>query len=322
MEKTAPSKDWIAIQRMLLSGSSPYVTAKSWAVADGSTGELLFGRWESERREIASLTKIMTLYTSLNLIRQYNIDPMKATVEVSSKAGSVIGTRAFVEEGDRLLFHDMMYALMLPSGNDAAVALAEFCGKTIKENTLPPIDPGKKGEPTKSPTPIRLFVKEMNRIAQELGLADTSFANPHGLINFNNKSSARDMAKLSSVAMRDPTFRTVVRCRRYACIAIDKDGKDKKFRWRNTNKLLAKGYNGVKTGITPSAGPCLATSIESDGISLIVVVLNTKTVDQRWVEVKKLTKWAMSRIKKIDELSRSGDPMLEKKKLLQMMAHV
>ena len=320
MERSLSSKDWVVIQRMLLSGCPPYVTAKSWVVADGKTGEIFFGHDELERREIASLTKIMTAYTAITLAKQFHLDPCEAKLLVSEKAAFMTGTKAFIEEGDRLSLHDMFHGMMLPSGNDAALAIAEYFGKLIKDSMLPPI-PLQKLEPVKMPSPLKLFVQRMNKNAQEMGLTETYYANPHGLTNFNNKSSAKDIAKLASVAMHDPYFSSLVRCRRYVCKGLNSKGEEKLFKWKNTNKLLTKGYSGVKTGITQTAGPCLATSIEKEGVSLIVVVLNTKTVDQRWVEVKKLTKWAILRIKKIEEML-VGESITEKKKLLQMLIHV
>ncbi len=322
MEKTAAAKDWIIIQRMLLSGAPPYVTAKSWVVADGHAGELLFGKDEGERREIASLTKIMTFFTSLTLAKRFHVDLYSAVATISERAALMTGTTATLEEGDQILLHDLFHGMMLPSGNDAALAVSEYFGELLKSTILPPItlDPAQQKEYLASISPRKLFVKEMNRIATELGLQETCFVNPHGLSNFYNKSSARDVAKLASLAMHDEYFRSVVKCKRHICKAHDASGKEKTFKWKNTNKLLWKGYNGVKTGITTTAGPCLATSIEKDGLSLIVVVLNCKTVDQRWIEVRKLTKWAMSRLKKLEALEDTSGS--DKKKVLQMIAHV
>ena len=323
MEKTTQSKEWVPIQRMLLADPPPFVTAKSWVVADGHTGEVIFGRCEAEKREIASLTKIMTAYAALSLTQRYQVDLALAKVQIAAKASSLCGTTASLEEGDILSLHDLLYGMMLPSGNDAAQSIAEFCGQLIRNNLRrpEPTDCEEVEEPPPLPSAHKLFVREMNNLAEQLGLGETWYANPHGLMNFNNRSSARDIARLSSTAMRDPLFRTIIKCRRYTCKGLDYTGTEKVFKWKNTNKLLAKGYNGVKTGVTFAAGPCLATSIERDGLFLIVVILGSKTMDQRWVEVKKLTKWAIARINKIDEITKR-ELALDKTRVLQSLIHV
>lgn len=317
MERPTPNKSWGLVQRILLSGAPPFVTATSWIVANGQTGKIYFGKEERESREIASLTKIMTLFVAIKLMKRFNIDPYTTTVPISEYAASMSGTSALLESGDKLILSDLLHGMILPSGNDAALAISEYFGKVLKTTVLPPIDldPKEQKEYISRLSPRKLFVKEMNRCTQELKMHDTVFANPHGLMNFNNYSSAQDIAKLASAGLKEPYFCEIVNCKRYICKALDEKENEKSFNWKNTNKLLWKGFNGIKTGITPTAGPCLATSIERDGTALIVVVLNCKTLNQRWVEVKKLSKWAFSRLKKLNGLE-------EKEKVLQMIVHV
>lgn len=322
MERCANSKDSARIKKMFLAGPPPFVTAQSWIVADGRNGKLIFGRGETERREIASLTKIMTAYTALQLTKKFQLIPNQTIVTISDNASFVEGTSAMLEEGDQLTLKDLMHGMMLPSGNDAALAIAEFFGSIIKNSLFPKMVPEVDDEEEdKKVSPVKLFVKEMNSIAMQLGLKDTIFANPHGLINSFSKSSASDIAKLSCVAMKNNDFKSIVNCRRYLCKAKNSCGQDKKFRWRNTNKLLGKGYSGIKTGITNSAGPCLVTSIEKDNLSLIIVVLNSKTMDQRWHEIQKLTKWAIAQIGKFEQMS-INEAKKNKKKLMQMLPHI
>jgi len=317
MDRPAPNKGWGLVQRILLSGAPPFVTATSWVVANGQTGKVYFGKEEKELREVASLTKIMTLFVAIKLMKRFNINPYTSVVPISEYAASMTGTSALLESGDKLFLGDLLHGMMLPSGNDAALALSEYFGKLLRSTVLPPIDldPKEQQEYINRLSPRKLFIKEMNRITQELKMNDTVFANPHGLMNFNNHSSAQDIAKLASVAMKEPYFFEIVNCKKHSCKGLDEKENEKLFSWRNTNKLLWKGFNGIKTGITPTAGPCLATSIEREGISLIVVVLNCKTLNQRWVEVKKLSKWAFSRLKKLNRLE-------DKEKVLQMIVHV
>ena len=141
----------------------------------------------------------------------------------------------------------------------------------------------------------------MNRYARALGLESTNFANPHGLSHKNNKSTAADIGKLACIAMQDPIVRDIVNKSTYECKGRDIYDEPREYVWTNTNKLLGKGFNGVKTGVTPAAGPCLAASFEKDSLHLIIIVMNTKTMDNRWVEVPKLTLWAINRLNKLCE---------------------
>lgn len=94
-------------------------------------------------------------------------------------------------------------------------------------------------------------------------------------------------------------FKEIVNKEVYICKGKDIYDEEKEFRYVNTNKLLDKGFNGVKTGVTPAAGPCLASSFEKDNLHLIVILMNTKTMDSRWVETPKLTLWAINRLNKL-----------------------
>jgi D-alanyl-D-alanine carboxypeptidase len=95
--------------------------------------------------------------------------------------------------------------------------------------------------------------------------------------------------------------REVVSRTHYQCVGKDSMDEPRDYHWSNTNKLLGKGFNGCKTGVTPAAGPCLSASFEKDSLHLVIVVLNTKTMDNRWVEVPKLTLWAINRLNKMCE---------------------
>jgi serine-type D-Ala-D-Ala carboxypeptidase (penicillin-binding protein 5/6) len=282
-------------------GSAPHISAKSWSIIDGNTGEILFGKHDNLSKEIASLTKIMTAYTVIRIIKKLDINVLATKIEVSELASMTGGTTAQLCEGDVLCLWDMMHGLMLPSGNDAAVSLAEFFGELILELSLPPIvTKDNKDHNYYKLHPVDVFVQEMNGNAKELRLRNTYYANPHGLKNFSNKSTASDIAKLAAVAMHDPMFREIVKRRKYTCIGLDEFGNDKVFTWTNTNKLLSKdkSFNGVKTGITPSAGPCLCSSYQNKDFFVIVVVLSCKSPEYRWGEVIKLTEWIVEKLTK------------------------
>jgi D-alanyl-D-alanine carboxypeptidase len=276
--------------------SPPQITAKSWAVLNANTGELLGGQHEHERREIASITKVMTAYTAIQIINSLNINVDESKVETSYDASLMIGTTAYLEEGDVLSVRDMLHAMLLPSGNDAAYALAEYFGLVLIELGL---------KASKLVDPIQVFLCEMNKNAKAIRMSNTNYANPHGLQNFFNKSSALDIAKLSQIVMRFSLFSEIVKKQKYSCTGQDLFGNNKTFTWKNTNKLLAKGFNGLKTGITSSAGPCLVSNYKDDMVNLIIVVLSSKTPDHRWTETMKLKDWIVRVLTKMKEKSES-----------------
>ena len=262
----------------------PSVSAKSWAITSLNNGEIFFGKNIDDTREIASLTKIMTCYSVLKLTHRWNLDLRDIILNVTNQAASINGTKAGLACGDNLNIWNMLHGMMLPSGNDAAICIAEYFGQLLFRAMNPQIPSAN----TKSP--VKYFITEMNLNVKLLGLHNTKFANPHGLACLHNKSTAKDLGLLCSVAMKIPKFREVVSCKEYTCTAIDKDNNLKEFRWINTNKLLWEGFLGVKTGITPHAGPCLASCYEDGKIGVVVVLLDSRTMDARWNEAHKLTK--------------------------------
>lgn len=321
------------VHKLLVDLAPPFVTAKSWSIMDGRTGEILFGKCENDRREIASMTKIMTLFVVIQIIRKIKLNAEKTMLQVSKNAATVGGTSAKLKTGDVLSIWDLCHGLMLPSGNDAGICLAEHFGQYLYEvatryknnknanngqqtNASNPASNaplenqnsnGQNGDSAvdqrriPSDQPMKYFIQEMNRYARALGLESTNFANPHGLSHKNNKSTAADIGKLSCIAMQDPIVRDIVNKSTYECKGKDIYDEPREYLWTNTNKLLGKGFNGLKTGVTPAAGPCLSASFEKDSLHLIIIVMNTKTMDNRWVEVPKLTLWAINRLNKLCE---------------------
>ena len=329
------------VHKLLVDLAPPFVTAKSWSIMDGRTGEILFGKCENDRREIASMTKIMTLFVVIQIIRKIKLNAEKTMLQVSKNAATVGGTSAKLKTGDVLSIWDLLHGLMLPSGNDAGICLAEHFGQYLFEvatryknnkqnnaqggaaqqinsqapgnnnsnangggqNGASDATGGQNLDQRRIPSdqPMKYFIQEMNRYARALGLESTNFANPHGLSHKNNKSTAADIGKLACIAMQDPIVRDIVNKSQYECRGRDIYDEPREYLWTNTNKLLGKGFNGVKTGVTPAAGPCLAASFEKDSLHLIVIVMNTKTMDNRWVEVPKLTLWAINRLNKLCE---------------------
>ena len=258
----------------------PFISSKSWCILDAVTLKVLSGKQDNIHREIASLTKIMTCLASLILIEELPNINMDCYTNVSWRAASIGGTSAKLKAGEYVQLWDLLHGLMLPSGNDAAICLAEYLGEWI--------DPSRD--------PILVFVKEMNQIADELGLKNTRYPNPHGMHN-GNLSTARDLCRLSAIALKLPLFRQICSTVKYTCNVISSDNRSyRDLKWENTNKLLGQGFSGVKTGTTKSAGPCLCTNYKIGGESIVTTILNSRTSESRWIEATKLTHWAIQNL--------------------------
>ena len=219
----------------------------------------------------------------------------------------MVGTTASLLEGDELRLCDLLHALMLPSGNDAAYSIAESFGCLLyyeTHNKLRLLDVSSKNfiyatnELLSVVNPLRCFLNEMNRVAKDLKLFNTNFANPHGLMNHYNRSTASDVAKLACLALRNEIFFQIVNKKQYDCMIKNyKFSTIRKKTWINTNKLLDKGFIGVKTGITDAAGPCLVTSLKDDkGIWAICVILGCRSMEKRWEECEELLNWGIKEI--------------------------
>lgn len=148
---------------------------------------------------------------------------------------------------------------------------------------------------------ILFFLEQMNKNAEEIGLKCSQYDSPHGLANYNNKTTALDIARISTAAMQIPKFKELVGTKFFS-VKKNTNGNKRTYKWYNTHLMLGqRGINGIKTGVTPSAGPCLCTSISLDGIDLIVVIICTKNMDIRWPETWKLANWAMLRLRTIEK---------------------
>ena len=254
----------------------PFVTAQAWAVADGATGKLLAGSKEADRRPMASTTKIMTAHLVLDLAAK---DPkvLDEMVTFSERAARTPGSSSKLNAGDKLPARDLLYGLLLPSGNDAAVALAEHFGSRC---------PATKGDG------LERFLAEMNRRATAYDLKESAYKDPNGLSK-DNVSSARDLVALTCRAMKDEPFRRYVGTRRHTCAVTGPDGTKRDVAWSSTNLLLdTEGYDGVKTGTTTPAGACLVASGRRGSDHLIVVVLGSTSSDARSTDARNLFRWA------------------------------
>ena len=257
----------------------PFTLSPAWAVLDGKTGAIVAGKAESASREPASTTKIMT---ALVVLRLASADPkvMDEVVRFSERADRTPGSTSGLHAGEGLPVRELLYGLLLPSGNDAAEAFAEHFGPRLNAGATP-------AEPWSG------FIAEMNRVAAGLGLKETHFANPHGLPDPTHRTSARDLARLAQAALRDPTFAAVVATPQRGASPVDAAGRGRDVAWKNTNNLLPiAGYDGVKTGTTNGAGACLVASGHRGDDRLIVVILGAPTSEARYVDARNLFRWA------------------------------
>ena len=259
----------------------PAVLSPVWAIADGETGALIGGESADRPVEMASTTKIMT---ALVVVRFAARDPqvLDEVVTFTERADRTPGSTSGLKAGERTTVGELLHGLLLPSGNDAATAFAEHFGSRC----APPAQSPTEGDP------LPRFVAEMNRVAAALGLAETHFDNPHGLPLATHRTSARDLAKLASVALRDSTFARVVNTPKHGSTVTNQAGHSRNVIWSNTNRLLGtEGYDGVKTGTTNAAGNCLVASGHRGEDHLIVVILGAPTSDARYADARNLFRY-------------------------------
>jgi D-alanyl-D-alanine carboxypeptidase (penicillin-binding protein 5/6) len=260
----------------------PFVTCKAWAIGDAKTGELIAGGNANESLPMASTTKMMTAYI---VMREAKKTPalLDEVVEISERADKTPGSTADVRAGERVTVRELMYGLMLPSGNDAATAFAEHLGSRFK---------GPEDQPDATDPLIR-FIAEMNRTAEALGMAGSRFTDPHGLSSNGHHARARDMVTLAKALLDDGQIMEFVGTRKYAGKLEGATGYTRYELWKNTNKLLdTEGYLGMKTGTTTPAGACLVSIGEREGRKVIVVVLGSTSSDARYTDSRNLFRYA------------------------------
>jgi D-alanyl-D-alanine carboxypeptidase (penicillin-binding protein 5/6) len=204
-------------------------------------------------------------------------------VVFSEKAAATEGSSARLRAGERLPVRELLYGLLLPSGNDASVAFAEHFGRRLS---------GEEGN-GETADPAARFIAHMNRTAKELGLNETRYLNPHGLSETDHRSSARDLAKLAWTAMQNALFRQYVQTRQRGCTVAGPGGYRRNVLWKNTNDLLAiDGYVGIKTGTTGAAGACLVSQGRRGDDELLVVILGAASTEARYADTRNLYRWA------------------------------
>lgn len=250
--------------------AKPVITCTAAFLIDADTGEYLFSHNANARLPMASTTKIMT---AILVLESLDLD---TKVTVSRNAVSTIGSKSALVAGEILTVEQLLYALMVVSGNDASIALAEATSGSVAA-----------------------FVEKMNAKADSLGLTNTHFVNPCGLHNQRHFSSAKDLAFLTRYALKNPVFRRIVDTIYFSLPPLEPvppavEGERRDF--DNQNELLKRRawVTGVKTGSTPYARSCLVASGTMEDVDLVAVVLGAEDSDTRWKEAQALLEYGFS----------------------------
>ncbi|CAN5137200.1 serine hydrolase [soil metagenome] len=274
------------------SAEPPTVTAKGWAILDGTTGKLVKGFHEDDPMKAASTTKIMCARVVLNLAAK-DAKVLDEIVTFSKLADDTTGSTSGIKVGESLPVKELLYGLLLPSGNDAGNALSEHFNDRLDA----PSDAILKQsglDPAKVKTRIN-FLGEMNREAERLKLKTAIYRSTFGDggAESDKTISPKDLAVLAFETMKDERFHKYVSTKEYETKVKIPVGGERTAKWKNTNRLLQKpGYDGVKTGTTNSAGSCLVTRGTQGKDTLIVVVLGSKADADRYSDSEALYKWA------------------------------
>ncbi len=236
------------------------LNSKIGLIFDRNSKTILYEKNGLKQVPMASTTKIMT---AIVVLENANLDDI---VTISKKAAGTGGSRLGLKTNDKITVHDLLYGLMLKSGNDAAVALAEHVGGGIDG-----------------------FAELMNKKASEMGLVNSHFVTPHGLDQEKHYTTAYELACMADYALNIPKFREIVGSKKYN-ITINA----RSSLIENTNELLGNLYGvyGVKTGFTNGAGRCLVTACKRDDIDIITVVLSANTKKERTLDSVKLIEYA------------------------------
>ncbi|MDT8310161.1 MAG: D-alanyl-D-alanine carboxypeptidase family protein [Methylophaga sp.] len=261
---------------------APSIAAKSYILIDHDSGKVLAENAADERLPPASITKLMTSYVVSQELEAGNIK-LEDEVLISENAWRMIGSRSFIEVNTKVPVEALLRGMIVQSGNDAAVALAEHIAGSEE-----------------------VFAQMMNQYAQQLGMNDTNFMNSTGLPDPNHYTTARDIAILSSALIRDfPEHYKWYAEKEYTYNGITQHNRNKLL-WRDNS------VDGLKTGHTEEAGYCLSASAKRDGMRLIAVVLGTSSENARAQEIQKLFNYGF-RFFETHQLYAAGDKVTDSK---------
>ncbi|MER5820971.1 D-alanyl-D-alanine carboxypeptidase family protein [Streptomyces mirabilis] len=260
--------------------TTPTIAAAGGYVMNNGTAKTLYTKAADTQRSTGSTTKIMTAKVvlsqpNLNLDAKVTIQKAYSDYIVANTASS-----AHLIVGDKVTVRQLLYGLMLPSGCDAAYALAD-----------------KFGSGSTRAARVKSFIGKMNTTAKSLGMTKTKFDSFDGIGNGSNYSTPRDLTKLASSAMKSTTFRTVVKTKSYTAKTVTKTGSIRTMAaWTNTNTLLSSysGTIGVKTGSGPEAKYCLVFAATRNGKTIIGTVLASTSITQRATDATKLLNYGFA----------------------------
>lgn len=244
------------------------ITSRIALIYDRASGKILYEKNGNKQTPMASTTKIMT---AIVVLENANL---KDTVIIDSKSTGIGGSRLGLKKNDKITVNDLLYGLMLRSGNDAAIALATYVGGSVER-----------------------FAEMMNKKAQEMGLTNSHFVVPHGLDNDGHYTTAFELAKMADYALKIDKFKEIVGCKT-ATIYINGYAKT----INNTNQLLGSVYGvyGVKTGFTNGAGRCLVTACKRNDLDIITVVIGADTNEIRSKDTIKLIQYAYTKFEVVN----------------------
>lgn len=253
------------------------LSAQAAIVVEARTGRVVYEKNARSRLFPASTTKMATALVALENGRTDDV------VTIGEDAAGAEGSAMQIAVGDQISLLDLLYGVLMVSGNDATIAVADHMAGSVEN-----------------------FAALMTKRAQELGALHTNFVNSSGLPHEGHYSTAYDLSRIAMAAYENPVFREIVRTQRkeVACV-----GSDRRIALENTNLLLEQypGCDGIKTGYTEAAGECLVASAERNGVHLIAIVMNVEK-DRRWEEAASLLDYGFERV--VSEFARDRHALM------------
>jgi len=269
---------------------APFVSCNAWTIVDAADGTTIDSFAAATPLDFASTTKIMTAWLVTRLAEQQP-SVLDEALTMSARADETRGSTSDIRSGETLTIREAMFGLLLPSGNDMSVALAEHFGARLA-GTI-----GDSSTTTLRLDPLVQFVDGMNSEAARLGMTNTHFTNPHGLSHPEHKSTVSDLAILARATLASELLRGYIRTRQHGATVTGSGGYTRNVVWKNTNELLATdGFDGIKTGTTDQAGACLVSTGERNGRRLIVVVLGSAASESRYSDSRNLYRWGWKQL--------------------------
>ena len=239
-------------------GAEAHTSARAMCTIEANSGRVLYQKNADAQIPMASTTKIVTAITAIELANQQGLD-LDAKITIDDRAIGIEGTSIYLQKGEELSIRELLYGLMLRSGNDASMALALALCKTNEE-----------------------FCEKMQEVSQRVGAINSNYKNPHGLDEEGHYTTARDLALITAYAMKNPIFAEIAKTKE-----VRIDGKEYPRVLQNKNRLLRQldGCVGVKTGFTKKAGRCFVGARDFNGMTVVCVVLNCGPMFEESAEI-------------------------------------